>query len=137
MVVAANETCGGADPAVPCGALQILADDAVVANLTLVNEVEYRVVPAGKPFATEVAGDRAAFYNVRLLGKDDTVFTGLRRVYFRDCWINGSTDFLFGQGSAVFDRCALVAEPGRYWSFITAHAGNSTASPRTGCGPTS
>eukprot|EP01051_Picozoa_sp_SAG22_P013009 SAG22_NODE_1411_length_4480_cov_1.789137_1_plen_239_part_00 len=100
----------------------------VVSNLTLANEVEYRVVAAGKPFAIEVAGDRAALYNVRMLGKDDTVFTGTRRVYFRGCFINGSTDFNFGQGSAVYDRCTLMAQPGKFWSFITAHAGNITVS---------
>ena len=47
-------------------------------------------------------------------------------VLVRDCWINGSTDFNFGQGSAVYDRCTLMAQPGQYWSFITAHAGNGT-----------
>ena len=124
VTVAANETCGGADPTVPCGALQVLTDDFVMSNITLANEVEYRVVPAGKPFAMEVAGDRAAIYNSRLLGKDDTVFSGRHRVYFRDSWINGSTDFNFGQGSAVYDRCTLMAQPGKYWSWITAHAGN-------------
>ena len=124
VTVAANETCGGSDPTVPCGALQVLADDFVMSNITLANEVEYRVVPAGKPFAIEVAGDRAAVYSSRLLGKDDTVFTGRHRVYFRDTWINGSTDFNFGQGAAVYERCTLMAQPGKYWSWITAHAGN-------------
>ena len=40
VTVAANETCGGSDPTVPCGALQVLADDFVMSNITLANEVE-------------------------------------------------------------------------------------------------
>jgi len=131
VTVAADQMCGGDDPTVACGALQVLADDFVLSNVTLVNAVEDRVVPAGDAFAIEVAGDRAALYNVRLLGKDDTVFTGPKRVYFRGCWINGSTDFNFGRGSAVYDRCTLVAQPGKYWSFMTAHAGNGSSLPRT------
>ena len=40
-------------------------------------------IAAGKTFTAEVAGDRVAIYHSRLLGKDDVVFTGYHRVYFR------------------------------------------------------
>ena len=121
--VVTDQTCGGADPTVECGTLFVGADDFVLAHMTLINAP---FLPAGKTFAIEVAGDRAAVYSTRILGKDDVVFTGKQRVYFRDTFINGSTDFNFGQGSAVYDNCTLMAQPGQYWSFITAHAGNST-----------
>lgn len=91
VTVAADQMCGGDDPTVACGALQFLADDFVMSNVTLVNAVENRVVVAGKPFEIEVAGDRAALCNVRLLSKDDTVFTGRKRVYFNSEAV-GSTD---------------------------------------------
>ena len=129
--------CGGADATVECGALAVEADDFVLANITLANAANpstmVPTIPAGKPFAIEVGGDRAAVYNSRLLGKDDSVFTGPRRVYFRNTTISGSTDFNFGQGAAVYDRCTLVAQPGRFWSWITAHAGTAPngSTPRT------
>ena len=129
--------CGGANATLPCGVLSVEADDFVLANITLANAANATtMVPtilAGKPFAIEVGADRCAIYNTRLLGKDDSVFTGSHRVYFRNTTISGSTDFNFGQGSAVYDRCTLVAQPGQFWSFITAHAGTPAHNnvPRT------
>jgi hypothetical protein len=129
--------CGGGDATVECGALAVEGDDFVLANITLANAANpstmVPTIPAGKPFAIEVGGDRAAVYNSRLLGKDDSVFTGPRRVYFRNTTISGSTDFNFGQGAAVYDRCTLVAQPGRFWSWITAHSGTTPngSTPRT------
>lgn len=128
VMLTTETTCGGADPTVRCGNMWVGADDFVLSNVTLWNEPG---IAAGKTFTAEVSGDRAAIYHSRMLGKDDVVFTGTQRVYFRDCWINGSTDFNFGQGSAVYDRCTLMAQPGQEWSFITAHAGNGTAEKRT------
>lgn len=121
--------CGGANATLPCGALSVEADDFILANITLANAANATTmvptIPAGKPFAIEVGADRCSIYNSRLLGKDDSVFTGRYRVYFRNTTISGSTDFNFGQGSAVYDQCVLVAQPGRFWSFITAHAGTA------------
>ena len=129
--------CGGGDATVECGVLAVESDDFVLANLTLANAANASTmvptIPAGKPFAIEIGGDRAAIYNSRLLGKDDSVFTGRHRVYLRNTTVSGSTDFNFGQGAAVYDRCTLVAEPGKFWSWITAHAGTPAngSVPRT------
>ena len=46
------------------------------------------------------------------------------------------TDFLFGNGAAVFSNCTILAEPGQFWSFITAANGNCTDSAcSTGTAP--
>eukprot|EP00039_Didymoeca_costata_P023253 m.348063 g.348063 ORF g.348063 m.348063 type:complete len:320 (-) comp35398_c0_seq1:60-1019(-) len=121
VTIAAKQECGGGNASDPCGTLHVGSDDFIMSNITLWNEP---YLTAGKTFALEISGDRAGIYNTRIMGKDDVVFTGTQRVYFHKCWINGSTDFNFGQGSAVYDDCTIVAEPGQYWSFITAHAGN-------------
>lgn len=62
--------------------------------------------------------DRAIFDNTWFLGYQDTLFVwSMSRQYFRDCWISGDTDFIFGNATAVFDRCTIESSgPG----FLTA-----------------
>lgn len=52
--------------------------------------------------------DRAIFDNIRLLGYQDTLFVGgALRQYFRGSFIRGDVDFIFGNATAVFDRCTI------------------------------
>ena len=58
--------------------------------------------------ALRTNGDRQAYYNCKLLGYQDTYYTyGLGRVYMKDCYIEGSVDFIFGKATVVFDSCEL------------------------------
>ena len=41
-----------------------------------------------------VNGDRAELVNTRVYGQHDTFYTGLKRVYVKDSYINGSVDFI-------------------------------------------
>ena len=52
--------------------------------------------------------DRAIFDNVRFLGYQDTLFVwSSSRQYFRQSFISGDVDFIFGNATAVFDRCKI------------------------------
>ena len=70
---------------------------------------------SGKNFALHLLGDRMAAYRCRFFGKDDMLYSGARRLFVAHSVVNGSTDFLFGAGSAVFENCTVLAEPGRFW----------------------
>ena len=62
--------------------------------------------------------DRSIFDNVRCLGYQDTLLVdGRARQYFRNSFITGDTDFIFGDATAVFDRCTLESTDD---GFITA-----------------
>ncbi|GAA4371792.1 hypothetical protein GCM10023186_00650 [Hymenobacter koreensis] len=57
--------------------------------------------------------DRAAFYNCRFLGNQDTLYTkgsGTPRHYFRSCYIDGNVDFIFGSSVALFENCVVYAK---------------------------
>lgn len=60
--------------------------------------------------AVKTSGDRLIFANDRFLGNQDTLYvnspatTVTSRQLFRDSYIEGTIDFIFGRGSAVFDR---------------------------------
>ncbi len=51
--------------------------------------------------------DRAIFDHCRFLGSQDTLYARRGRQYFKDCFIEGSVDFIFGQASAVFEGCEI------------------------------
>lgn len=53
-------------------------------------------------------GDRVEFYQCNFLGSQDTLYTGSgTNGYFKDCMIQGNTDYIFGSGNYVFDACEL------------------------------
>jgi len=68
----------------------------------------------GQGLALRVDGDRAVFTNCRMLGWQDTLMVNAGRQYFRDCYIEGRVDFIFGDATAVFDRCTLHSKNGGY-----------------------
>lgn len=63
----------------------------------------------GQAVALHVEGDRCAVVHCRLLGNQDTLYAGTEnsRQYYADCFIEGTTDFIFGEATAVFSRCEI------------------------------
>ena len=57
--------------------------------------------------AAYVNTDRVVFRNCRFLGWQDTLFAHGGRQYYRDCYIEGHVDFIFGNGTAVFENCTI------------------------------
>ena len=50
----------------------------------------------------------AEFFNCKFLGSQDTLYTGTGTLqYFRNCFIEGNTDFIFGDGDVVFENCEV------------------------------
>ncbi len=75
--------------------------------------------PVGQAVALHVDADKAVFKNCKFLGNQDTIFTGgeYARQLFTGCYIEGTTDFIFGPATAVFKDCIIRAKSN---SFITA-----------------
>jgi pectinesterase len=75
----------------------------------------------GQGVALHVEGDRAIIKNCKLLGNQDTLYAGKEnsRQYYQDCYIEGSTDFIFGEATVVFQNCTIKSMVN---SFITAAA---------------
>ena len=75
----------------------------------------------GQAVALHVEADRAVFKNCRLLGNQDTLYaaTSSSRQYYQNCYIEGTTDFIFGEATAVFQSCIIKSLQN---SYITAAA---------------
>jgi len=103
-------------------------------NLTIQNDYSLRGAPQSQAVALTVTADRAVLTRIRLLGAQDTLYAGTKRCgaepcppsrqYFRDCYIEGHVDFIFGDAKAFFDRCELraIAHDG---VMLTAHSRTS------------
>lgn len=87
----------------------------VAENITFMNAAG----PVGQALALYVDADKAVFKNCRFVGNQDTIYASGEnaRQYFIDCYIEGTTDFIFGPSTAVFQNCTIKAKTN---SFITA-----------------
>lgn len=82
----------------------VQANDCTLQNLTIENTAG-RV---GQAVALATEGDRIEVYNCRILGNQDTLYTSKDgRNYYKDCLITGTTDFIFGEATAVFEHCTI------------------------------
>ena len=84
----------------------IYAHDFSARNITFQNDAGFT---AGQAVAVLAHGDRLLFDNCRFIGFQDVLYTEGRgsRQYYRNCYIEGTTDFIFGPSTAVFDRCHI------------------------------
>jgi pectinesterase len=85
------------------------------ANITFANSAG----PVGQALALYVDADKAVFKNCKFLGNQDTIFASGEnaRQLFLNCYIEGTTDFIFGPATAVFQNCTIRAKTN---SFISA-----------------
>lgn len=92
--------------------LQVRGSNITVENLTIENNAS----EVGQAVALHTEGDKIIVVNCNILGNQDTVYTGGkgRRLYFQDCYIEGSTDFIFGSATAWFENCLLYAKKNSY-----------------------
>lgn len=105
--------------------------DVTFRNLTVANTAGPGPT-AGQAIALYADGDRLMFDNCRFLGNQDTLFTGPLppreiepggfvgpkqfaprlngRHYYRNCYIEGDIDFVFGSATAYFERCEFFSK---------------------------
>lgn len=93
----------------------IHADDFLAENLTIENSAGAGH-DIGQAVAVTVNGDRVAFLNCRFVANQDTIYTMGKgqRQYFRDCWIEGTTDFIFGASTCWFENCTILSKKNSY-----------------------
>lgn len=94
----------------------IFSDNFSAKNITFQNDAG----KVGQAVAVLITGDKAIFENCRFLGFQDTLYlkgeqdapTPKREIrqYFKNCYIEGTTDFIFGAATAVFEDCTIFAK---------------------------
>lgn len=87
--------------------------------------IENNAAKLGQAVALHTEGNHILVQNCRLLGNQDTVYTGVggTRVAFYDCYIEGTTDFIFGPSIAWFQNCEIHSKANSYITAASTPAG--------------
>lgn len=105
--------------------------DFTAKNITFENSAG-KGIDVGQALAVYADGDRLSFENCRFLGNQDTIFTGPLppkeiepngfigpkqndpringRHYYKDCYLEGDIDFIFGSATAYFENCTFFSK---------------------------
>ncbi|KAJ4850936.1 hypothetical protein Tsubulata_030361, partial [Turnera subulata] len=74
--------------------------------------------------AVQVEGDRCAFFKCAFHGIQDTLYDKSGRHYFKECFIEGSVDFIYGVAQSIYEKCIVSVNIGKFLptlsGFITA-----------------
>jgi pectinesterase len=68
----------------------------------------------GQAMAVRLQADRCVVEKCRLLGWQDTLLVHSGRQYFRDCYVEGRVDFIYGASTAFFENCQIHSKDGGY-----------------------
>lgn len=104
-----------------CATVFVYGNDFRAENITFENNAGFS---AGQAVALRVEGNRASFFNCRMVGFQDVLFlsgSGVKH-FFKECYIEGTTDFIFGAATAVFQNCLIHSKKN---SHVTAASTNS------------
>ncbi|TDO99233.1 pectate lyase [Flavobacterium sp. 245] len=80
-------------------------DDFSASNLTIKNASGDN----GQGIALSIVANRAKVSNCLILGNQDTLYLSGKEAkqYFVNCYIEGTTDFIFGSATALFENCEI------------------------------
>jgi len=92
--------------------LLVEADDVTFENLTIENSC----CEKGQAVSLHVKGTRFLIRNSKILGCQDTLLTDGEgsSQYYVNCYIDGTTDFIFGPAIAVFNKCTINCKKDSY-----------------------
>ncbi|CAI5470502.1 unnamed protein product [Closterium sp. Yama58-4] len=70
--------------------------------------------------AMRASGDRSAFFECAFEANQDTLYVDAGRQYYKDCYIGGTIDFIFGDAAVVIDNPTIVVHKSSSFATITA-----------------
>ncbi|SNR31165.1 pectinesterase [Maribacter sedimenticola] len=90
----------------------IFANNFKARNITFENNAE----AIAQAVAVRIDGDKVIFENCRFIGNQDTLYLHGKnsRQYFKDCYIEGTVDFIFGWSTAYFENCIIFCKSKGY-----------------------
>ncbi len=86
------------------GTVLLTGSDFSASNITFENSAGDG---AGQAVALMANGNRQQFINCRFVSYQDTLYTNTGTQYFKNCYIQGDTDYIFGDATAVFEGCTM------------------------------
>lgn len=92
--------------------LLVEGNDCLLSNLTVKNTSGL----VGQAIALSVVATRVVVSNCAILGNQDTLYVSGEgaKQYFKNCYIEGTVDFIFGGATALFDHCTIHSKSDSY-----------------------
>ncbi|CAN4118883.1 unnamed protein product [Withania somnifera] len=130
--IAWNDTANSTGGTANSFTVAVYASNFIAYNISFQN-----TAPAASPgdvgaqaVAIRVSGDESAFYGCGFYGAQDTLNDDRGRHYFKECFIQGSIDFIFGSGRSLYEDCKINSiakeeKGGEIGGSITAQGRNS------------
>lgn len=111
--------------------LLVEGNDCHLENLTIRNTAG-RV---GQAVALHVEGDRFSAFNCTLSANQDTLYAATQnsRQFYRFCLIEGTTDFIFGEATAMFESCTIKSLSNSYITAASTRPGQQYGFVFVGC----
>ncbi|PWA60482.1 pectin lyase-like superfamily protein [Artemisia annua] len=128
-----NDTANSTGGTIYSSTVSVFAQKFIAYNISFKNSAPppNQGAVGAQALAMRIAGDQAAFYGCGFYGAQDTLNDDQGRHYFKECFIEGSIDFVFGNGRSLYEDSTLnsiandVPDDGGISGAITAHGRNS------------
>ncbi len=106
-------------------------NDFFAKNLTIQNTSG----EVGQAVALNVNADRALFKNCSFVGNQDVLYTSGdgNKNYFSNCYIEGTTDFIFGDATVLFENCEIHSKKDSYITAASTPQGTAFGYVFKGC----
>ncbi|KAG0580736.1 hypothetical protein KC19_4G195100 [Ceratodon purpureus] len=121
-IITYNDTANSTGSTVKSATFSIFAANFTARNITFQNSAPYAI--AGQTGAQAVAllvwGDMAAFYGCGFVSSQDTICDQNGRHYFRDCYVEGNIDIIWGNGQSLYEYCEIQSTADNNSGCITA-----------------
>uniref|UniRef100_A0ACD6A0J0 Uncharacterized protein n=1 Tax=Avena sativa TaxID=4498 RepID=A0ACD6A0J0_AVESA len=107
-----NDTANSSHGTFYSASVSVFATGFVAKNISFM----VNVAPIPRPgdvgaqaVAIRIGGDQAAFWGCGFFGAQDTLHDDRGRHYFKECFIQGSIDFIFGDARSLYENCRLIS----------------------------
>ncbi|XP_058747088.1 probable pectinesterase 55 [Vicia villosa] len=112
----------------------IKGTNTVAKGITFTNTLNSPVLLSViQAIAVKIHADKCAFYSCSFLGVQDTINDDDGRHYYNNCYIQGATDFIYGNGQSLFEASTIYFSNGKSGQYmdgvITAQFRNSPNDP--------
>ncbi|XP_057461298.1 probable pectinesterase 53 [Actinidia eriantha] len=106
--ITGNDTASESGKTFNSATVAVNANYFVAANIKFENTAPHEDGAFGEQaVALRTSGNKTAFYNCSFYGSQDTLYDHKGFHYFKNCFIQGSVDFIFGYGRSLYENCQL------------------------------
>ncbi|XP_043711565.1 pectinesterase 2-like [Telopea speciosissima] len=105
-IITGNRSVGGGSTTFRSATVAVMGDGFIAQGITFRNTAGPQ---NGQAVALRSGADKSVFYRCAFEGYQDTLYAHSQRQFFKECFIYGTVDFIFGNAAVVFQNCMIYA----------------------------